>query len=85
MKYEFTFTFKIIKMQGGRWICTDLHLMCIAQAHSISSYFNLPLAWPSNYSHCYSMAKLQMQDTLTKLEQMCNQYDPTITPRSTSK
>ena len=27
------------------------------------------------------MAKLQMQDTLTKLEQMCNQYDPTITSR----
>ena len=22
-----------------------------------------------------------MQDTLTKLEQMCNQYDRTITPR----
>ena len=31
------------------------------------------------------MAKLQMQDTLTKLEQMCIQYDPTITLRSTSK
>ena len=31
------------------------------------------------------MAKLQMQDTLTKLEQMCIQYDLTITPRSTSK
>ena len=31
------------------------------------------------------MAKLQMQDTLTKLEQMCIQFDPTITPRSTSK
>ena len=25
-----------------------------------------------------------MQDTLTTLEQICNQYDPTITPRSTS-
>ena len=31
------------------------------------------------------MAKLQMQDTLLELEQMCIQYDPTITPRSTSK
>ena len=59
--------------------------MCIAQAHSLSSYFNLPLAWPSSHSYGYSMAKLQMQDTLTKLEQMCNQYDPTITPRSISK
>ena len=58
--------------------------MCITQAHSLSSYFNLPLAWPSSHSHCYSMAKLQMQDTLTTLEQMCNQYDPTATPRSTS-
>ena len=72
-------------MQGGRLICTDLHLMCITQAHSLSSYFICQLAWPSSHSHCYSMAKLQMQDTLTKLEQMCNQYDPIITPRSTSK
>ena len=31
--------------------------MCIAQAHSLSSYFNLPLAWHSSHSHCYSMAK----------------------------
>ena len=59
--------------------------MCIAQAHSLSSYFNLPLAWPSSHSHCYSMAKLQMQDTLTTLEQMCNQYDSTITAKPTSK
>ena len=46
--------------------------MCIAQAHSLSSYFNLPLAWPSSHSHCYSMAKLQMQETLTTLEQCVN-------------
>ena len=31
--------------------------MCIAQAHSIGSYFILPLAWPSSQSHCFSMAK----------------------------
>ena len=31
--YDNTFTIKFIKNQGGRWICTDLHLMCIAQAH----------------------------------------------------
>ena len=43
--------------------------MCIAQAHTLGSYFNLPLAWPSSQSHCYSMAKLQTQDTLTTLEQ----------------
>ena len=61
-----------MKMQGGRGICTDLHLMCIAQAHSLGSYFNLPLAWPSSHSHCYLMAKLQMQDTLTTLEQCVN-------------
>ena len=50
-------------------MCTDLHLMCITQAHSIGSYFILPLAWPSSHSHCFSMAKLQSQDTLTTLEQ----------------
>ena len=49
-----------------------LHLMCIAQAHLLSSYFNLLLAWPSSHSHCYSMAKLQMQDTLTTLEKCVN-------------
>ena len=26
---------KLWKTQGRRWICTGLHLMCIAQAHSI--------------------------------------------------
>ena len=46
--------------------------MCIAQAQSLSSYFNLPLACPSSHSHCSSMAKLQMQDTLTTLEQCVN-------------
>ena len=61
-----------MKMQEVRPICTDLHLMCIAQAHSLSSYFNLPLAWPSSHFHCYSMAKLQTQDTLTTLEQCVN-------------
>ena len=45
----------------------------------------MPLAWPSSNSHCYPMAKLQMQDTLTKLEQMCIQYDPIITPGSEIK
>ena len=38
-------------------MCTGLHLMCITQAHSIGSYFILPLAWPSRQSHCFSMAK----------------------------
>ena len=46
--------------------------MCIAQAQSLSSYFNLQLAWPSSHSYCYSKAKLQMQDTLTTLEQCVN-------------
>ena len=50
--YGFTFTSKIMKKQGGRCICTGLHLMCIAQAHSLGSYFILPLAWPSSNSHC---------------------------------
>ena len=54
--------------------------MCIAQAHSLSSYFNLSLAWPSSHSHCYSMAKLQMQDTLTKLEQMCTNMIQQLLP-----
>ena len=58
--------YKITKMQGGRRVCTDLHVMCIAQAHSLSSYFNLPLAWPSSHSQ---WLKLQTQDTLTTLEQ----------------
>ena len=44
--------------------------MCIAHAHSLSSYFNLPLAWPSGHFHCYSMAKTT--NTLTTLEQCVN-------------
>ena len=36
-------------------MCTGLHPMCIAQAHSIGSYFILPLAWPSSNSHCIPM------------------------------
>ena len=64
-----------MKTQGVRWICTGLHLMCIDQAHSIGSYFILPLAWPSSQSHCFSMANY----TGTKWIN-----DPIFTPRSTS-
>ena len=73
-----------MKKQGGRWICTDLHLMCIAQAHSLSSYFNLPLAWPSSHSHCFSMVKTTTARHLDYTGTMWIN-DPIITPRSTSK
>ena len=45
--------------------------MCIAQAHSLSSYFILPLAWPSSTTIpiAFQWLKLQLQDTLTTLEQ----------------
>ena len=59
-----------MKKQGGRGICTGLHLMCIAQAHSKDSYFIMPLAWPSSQSHCFSMAKTTTEATLTTNEQM---------------
>ena len=43
--------------------------MCITQAHSLSSYFNLPLAWPSSIPIAIQWLKLQPEDTLTTLEQ----------------
>ena len=46
-----------MKKQGGRGICAGLHLMSITQAHSIGSYFILPLAWPSSQSYWFSMAE----------------------------
>ena len=46
--------------------------MCIAQAHPLGSYSNLPLAWPSSHSIAIQWLKLQMQDTLTTLEQCVN-------------
>ena len=47
------------KNQGGRCICTEWHLMCIAQAHSLSSYFTLPLAWPNSLPYYVPMPRLQ--------------------------
>ena len=58
--------------------------MCIAQAHSLSSYFNLLLAWPSSHSHCYSMAKTTNARHIDYTGTMWIN-DPTITPRSTFK
>ena len=69
-----------MKKQGGRCICTGLHLMCIAQADSIGSYFILPLAWPSSQSHCFSMAKT----TTVSHPDYTGTNDPIFTPRSTS-
>ena len=65
---------KYIKKQGGRCICTGLHLMCIAQAHSLGSYFILPLAWPSSLSYYIPMLRLQPYATLTT-------NDPILTPK----
>ena len=62
-----------MKMQGGRCICTGLHPMCIAQAHSIGSYFILPLAWPSSNSHCIPM-------TITTTVSHPDYNDPILTP-----
>ena len=72
---------KIMKKKGGRCICTGLHLMCIAQAHSIGSYFILPLAWPSSQSHCIPMTRT----TTVSHPDYAWTNDPIFTPRSTSK
>ena len=50
---------KSTKNQGGRCICTEWHPMCIAQAHSLSSYFILPLAWPCSLPYYISIPRLQ--------------------------
>ena len=36
-----------MKKQGGRWICTDLHLMCITQAHLTKKPNICQLPWPN--------------------------------------
>ena len=61
-----------MKKQGGRCICTDLHLMCIAQAHSLGSYFILPLAWPNSLSYYIPMTRLQPKGTLAKNDPIFN-------------
>ena len=38
--------------------------MCIAQAHSLSSYFILPLAWPNSLPYNVPMHRLQLEATL---------------------
>ena len=40
-------------------ICTGLHPMCITQAHSLSSYFIFPLAWPNSLPYYVPMHRLQ--------------------------
>ena len=51
--------------------------MCIAQAHSIGSYFILPLAWPSSLPYYILMLRLQLQATLAL-------NDPILTPEKQS-
>ena len=44
MRYKITFTLKIMKMQGGSLICTDLHLMCISTFIRFLLYFAIGFA-----------------------------------------
>ena len=52
-------SWKNTKNQGGRCSCTGLHLMCITQAHLLSSYFILPLVWPNSLPYYVPMLRLQ--------------------------